>query len=100
VVFGSTRLQDSELACQRLADAEQTAARLPEDDAARDALRRARNAAEQSRYYAIAREFGQLVGRCGDGPHDDRLLIVTGGGPARWRRPTAARMTWVLILSG
>lgn len=81
VVFGSTRLLDPELARQRLVEAELTAARLPADGGARDALRRARCAVEQSRYYAIARELGQLVGRCGDGPDDRRLLIVTGGGP-------------------
>ena len=81
VVFGSTRLLDPELARARLADAEQSASRLPEDPGARDALRRARCAADQSRYYAIAHEFGRLVGCCGDGPDDHRLLIVTGGGP-------------------
>jgi uncharacterized protein (TIGR00730 family) len=81
VVFGSTRLLDPELARQRLAEVEETVSRLPEDGSARDALRVARCAVEQSRFYAIARELGQLVGRCGNGPDDHRLLIVTGGGP-------------------
>jgi len=81
VVFGSTRLLDPELAEQRLAEAERNAFRLPENTDAGDALRRARRAGEQSHYYAIAREFGRLVGCCGDGPADRRLLIVTGGGP-------------------
>jgi uncharacterized protein (TIGR00730 family) len=36
---------------------------------------------EASPYYAIARELGRLVGACGDGPADRRLLIATGGGP-------------------
>ena len=81
VVFGSTRLVDPELAAQGLAEAERNAGRSPEDDAAREALRRARCAADQSRYYAIARELGRLVGCCGDGPEDRRLLIMTGGGP-------------------
>jgi hypothetical protein len=81
VVFGSTRLLDPELIQQRLAEAEAVAFRLPENTDAGDALRRAQRAAEQSRYYAIARELGQLVGRSGRGPDDRRLLIVTGGGP-------------------
>jgi uncharacterized protein (TIGR00730 family) len=81
VVFGSTRLLDPEVAHQRLADAELNAARCPEDETALDALRRARCAADQSRYYAIARELGRLVGCSGDGANDHRLLIVTGGGP-------------------
>jgi uncharacterized protein (TIGR00730 family) len=81
VVFGSTRLVDPEVARERLAEAEREAARFPDDTGAREALRRARCGADQSRYYAIAREFGRLVGRAGDSPHDRRLLIVTGGGP-------------------
>lgn len=32
-------------------------------------------------YYAIAREFGALVGRSGYGPDDCRLTLMTGGGP-------------------
>ena len=81
VVFGSTRLLDPEIAHQRLADAELNAARRPEDASALAALRRAKCAVDQSRYYAIARELGRLVGCSGDGANDHRLLIVTGGGP-------------------
>ena len=36
---------------------------------------------QPSPYYAIARELGRLVGCCGNGLDDHRLLIVTGGGP-------------------
>lgn len=32
-------------------------------------------------YYQIAREFGEIVGRSGQGPDDCRLTLVTGGGP-------------------
>jgi uncharacterized protein (TIGR00730 family) len=81
VVFGSTRLLDPEVARARLAEARRAAAAHPGDAAAASALGRARIAVEQSRFYAIARELGHLVGRCGDGPEDHRLLIVTGGGP-------------------
>jgi len=81
VVFGSTRLLEPETARERLAEVERGAAGRPDDALAARAVHRARVAVEQSRYYAIARELGQLVGRCGEGPEDHRLLIVTGGGP-------------------
>jgi uncharacterized protein (TIGR00730 family) len=81
VVLGSTRALDPEIARKRLEQAEQSAARLPEDARLREELHAARLAADQSRYYAIAREFGRIVGRSGEGPGDNRLLIVTGGGP-------------------
>lgn len=81
VVFGSTRFVDPELATLRLAEAERLAALHPGSDSAALALERAQCAVRQSRYYAIAREFGRLAGCCGDGPKDRRLLIVTGGGP-------------------
>ena len=32
-------------------------------------------------YYGIAREFGAIVGRSGQGPGDCRLTLMTGGGP-------------------
>ncbi|MBT8092654.1 MAG: LOG family protein [Gammaproteobacteria bacterium] len=32
-------------------------------------------------FYAIAREFGRLVGRSGEGPDDARVTLMTGGGP-------------------
>lgn len=32
-------------------------------------------------YYRLAREFGAVVGRSGQGPEDCRLTLVTGGGP-------------------
>jgi len=81
VVFGSTRFLDPELAVAQLAEAERSAARLPDDADARAAVRRARCAVEQSRYYTIARELGRLVGCSGEGARDSRLAIVTGGGP-------------------
>ena len=32
-------------------------------------------------YYRIARDFGAIVGRSGQGPDDCRLTLMTGGGP-------------------
>ncbi len=75
VVFGSTRLLDPDLAQQRLAELEAAPAPPP------DAVRRARADLARSRYYAVGRDFGRLVGRCGHGPDDHRLVVMTGGGP-------------------
>jgi uncharacterized protein (TIGR00730 family) len=36
---------------------------------------------EDSPYYEIGRELGRRVGRYEHGPSDDRLVVVTGGGP-------------------
>jgi uncharacterized protein (TIGR00730 family) len=77
VVFGSTRLLDPEVARQRLANARE-AARGDEDD---EDVARARAALARSRYYEVGRELGRIVGSCGAGPEDHRLVIVTGGGP-------------------
>jgi len=37
--------------------------------------------AETADYYEIAREFGSIVGRSGQGPEDCRVTLMTGGGP-------------------
>jgi hypothetical protein len=81
VAFGSTTLIDPEDARRQLAHAEDAARRAPHDETARAAVERARLALSKSHYYAIARELGRLVGRFGQGPHDHRLVIATGGGP-------------------
>ena len=81
VVFGSTQLLDPDRARQRVENAERELARAGDDAAARQELERAKRAQERSRFYSIARELGQIVGRAGDGPDDNRLVIVTGGGP-------------------
>lgn len=36
---------------------------------------------ESPDYYQIARQFGAIVGRSGQGPDDSRLTLMTGGGP-------------------
>ena len=59
VVFGSTRLE----APERL-----------------DGEPYSELAVQRSRYYTIAREFGRIIGRSGEGPNDNRLIVVTGGG--------------------
>jgi len=81
VVFGSTTLIDPEDAQRQLEKAEQASRLAPGDKRTDEALQRARGALEKSRYYSIARELGQRIGRYGEGPLDNRLVVVTGGGP-------------------
>jgi len=81
VVFGSTTLISPEDAQRELDEAERALARAPGDERAGEALRRARSALAKSRYYAIARELGRRIGEYGEGPLDNRLVVVTGGGP-------------------
>jgi uncharacterized protein (TIGR00730 family) len=81
VVFGSTRI--TEPAAARRAHA----ARCTDCEAqpADPERRRRREIAERilakSRYYDVAREFGQLVARANRGENDAQLVVLTGGGP-------------------
>jgi len=75
IVFGGTRLPSPEAARARLAAARKSAG---EDSAA---ARAAESVIAQSRYYDVGREFGRIIGQSGAGPDDNRLVIVTGGGP-------------------
>lgn len=36
---------------------------------------------DSTNYYQVARDLGAIVGRSGQGPHDCRLTLMTGGGP-------------------
>ena len=81
VVFGSTRIAEPS-AAQRLCDALTTMLAAKPDDA--DLCRRleiARRVLAKSRYYDMAREFGRLVGLCGDKASGGRIMVMTGGGP-------------------
>jgi len=77
VVFGSTRLREPDTARSELAAAQHAAAAHPGDAACDRALRIAERRMELSRYYAVGRELGQLVGGAGDA----KLAVLTGGGP-------------------
>jgi len=81
VVFGSATLIDPEDAQRQLEEAEQAARLAPEDPLLNETLQRARGALAKSHYYAVARELGQRIGRYGEGPLDNRLVVATGGGP-------------------
>jgi len=80
VVFGSTRIPEPEACRRKVKDLEDLLSRHPDDQNVQERLQIARRVAEKSRYYDIAREFGQIVGRS-EGATGNRLALVTGGGP-------------------
>jgi uncharacterized protein (TIGR00730 family) len=80
VVFGSTRVPEP-LAARRAVEAlEEALSHAPDDAALAARLRVAVRVLKKSRYYEVAREFGQIVGQA-EGPFGKRLVVVTGGGP-------------------
>jgi uncharacterized protein (TIGR00730 family) len=81
VVFGSARLLPPEDAKRNLEQLEDELARKPGDEALAAKVARAHQRVRQSRYYAEARKFAQMVSRAIDagGRHD--LVVCTGGGP-------------------
>jgi hypothetical protein len=81
VVFGSTRISEPSESRRNTAALEQAVAADPEDRELARRLAVARNIEAKSKYYDVAREFGRLVGGCGEGPGDRRVLLMTGGGP-------------------
>ncbi len=82
VVFGSTRIREPAAARRRVETLEKELGDLPEADEERQQhLAIARRIHAKSHYYEIAREFGQLVANSGQGPHDSRVMLMTGGGP-------------------
>jgi hypothetical protein len=81
VVFGGTRIRET-TGARRVAQA--LASRLatePDNAALKRRLAVAERILGKSHYYEIARELGRIVGTCGSGPDDPRIMLVTGGGP-------------------
>jgi hypothetical protein len=78
VVFGSTRIPEPVAALRRVEAlrAECAAASTP---TLVERLAVAERVLDNSRYYDVAREFGQIVGRAGAG--NGGVTIMTGGGP-------------------
>jgi hypothetical protein len=81
VVFGSARIQEPMVMEQALRQAEEEAARAPDDPGLKRRAAIVRRQLTLAKYYDVAREFGRLVsstcqidGRCD-------YVIVTGGGP-------------------
>ena len=81
VVFGSTRIPEPASARRSLETAQSALAKAPDDMELQRQLAVAERIEAKSHYYDIARELGRLVGNAGAGPHDSRLVVMTGGGP-------------------
>jgi uncharacterized protein (TIGR00730 family) len=81
VVYGSTRIPAPELARRRLREARRAVREQPDARASQQALHAATRQLELSRYYAVARALGRIVGSAHRGGALSSLAIVTGGGP-------------------
>ena len=81
VVFGSTRIPDPIVAKERVNELRVARKRAPDDTDLKEKLDIAERILAKSRYYTIAREFAALVAKSGEGPGDNRVTIMTGGGP-------------------
>ncbi len=81
VVFGGTRIVEKAKAKQKLAEIQQLLKKHPRDKTLKQQLAIAKRILAKSHYYEVAREFGRLVGQAGAGICDNRLIIITGGGP-------------------
>jgi uncharacterized protein (TIGR00730 family) len=81
VVFGGTRIPEPAVAHRAAEELAAAAAAGPQDADLQRRLEIARQVAINSRYYDVARQFGRLVGACGDKAIGGRIMIMTGGGP-------------------
>jgi uncharacterized protein (TIGR00730 family) len=81
VVFGSARIPDPVVAQRRVDVLRAELQGTPGDTALVEECRIAERVLANSRYYTVAREFAELVGRSGEGPGDTRVTVMTGGGP-------------------
>jgi uncharacterized protein (TIGR00730 family) len=81
VVFGSTRITEPLTAQHRVERLAQALQADPDSSELKRKLAVARRVQENSRYYYDARELGRLVAESGEGSLDNRLVVMTGGGP-------------------
>jgi uncharacterized protein (TIGR00730 family) len=81
VVFGGKRVVDAAAARRRAAALARRLAADPRNESLRRKSAVADRIVAKSRYYAMARELGRLVGRAGDSVERGRIVLMTGGGP-------------------
>jgi hypothetical protein len=81
VVFGSTRIREPDAARRRVDALTAVLGAGPDNVKLQRSLAVAQRILAKSRYYEVARELGRIVGGCGSGPDDCRIMLVTGGGP-------------------
>jgi uncharacterized protein (TIGR00730 family) len=73
-VFGSARILPQEKAQRELET-------LLQKGAGKEDLAEAQKALQRSAYYEDARKLGSLIGGSGKSPQDNRVVVMTGGGP-------------------
>jgi uncharacterized protein (TIGR00730 family) len=73
-VFGSARILPQDVAKRKVDE-------LIEKNINGSELKRATVALNNSFYYEDARELGRLIGKSGKGVEDNRVTVMTGGGP-------------------
>jgi hypothetical protein len=81
VVFGSTRIMEKAGAERDLVAAKAAQARDPANPVLARQVKSAERVLAKSRYYDVAREFGELVGGSNFGLQHERVVVMTGGGP-------------------
>jgi len=81
VVFGSTRICEPAAASRRVEALLAALKCSPGDAELEGRLAVAERILAKSHYYDTSRELGRLVGASGKGPHDSRVVLMTGGGP-------------------
>ncbi len=81
VVCGSTRFREPAAARREVQALSAAAAQRPDDTPLQRRLAVARRIEAKGRYYETARELGRLIAEAGAGPADNRVLVMTGGGP-------------------
>jgi uncharacterized protein (TIGR00730 family) len=73
-IFGSARILPQDVAKRKVDE-------LIEKNINGSELKRATIALNNSFYYEDARELGRLIGKSGKGVEDNRVMVMTGGGP-------------------
>jgi uncharacterized protein (TIGR00730 family) len=81
VVFGSTRIQEAAAARREVAALRAALAKNPGEASLERRLAVAERIEAKSPYYEVARELGRLIGAAGHGLGDNRVTVMTGGGP-------------------
>jgi len=78
VIYGSARIPDPERARKDLERIEKEAQKAGDTPDIRVKMAKARDAVKRSRYYEEARKLGHLISV---NTEEDKLVVVTGGGP-------------------
>ena len=81
VVFGSTRIPEPSAAQRKVNMLRQSLERDRSNKVLQSRLDRGERILAKSRYYEIAREFSRLVSSDRHNSGNNRMVVVTGGGP-------------------